>query len=333
MSWREPAPYGGRLSVFTGPTPFTLFSPHGCRVFFRSAFALLKESGVKFAADKCGRLGAALAFYTLLSLAPMLLVVIGIASTVYGQDAAEGKVAAQIKDQMGDEGAKAVESMLAANQVKGGSAVSIAVGLVTLVFGATGVFAQLQDALNAVWKTEAASADDAGYLRMAWEYVRDRLLSLSMIAVLAFLLLVSTVFGAAVNGMSDTINGYLPFGQYWLLGLNVTLSVLVTAAMFAMIFKILPAVHVPWRDVWVGAVVTAVLFNVGKFGLSLYLGGAAVGSSYGAAGSVVVLLIWVYYSTQILLFGAEFTQIYGAKYGVRPRVTGATAPGPPSAAH
>ncbi len=309
-----------------------------------SAYTLIKESGQKFVADKAPRLGAALAFYTTLSLAPMLVVIIGVASLAYtdeddkdepsgkvtarskasgdetggkvtARSKATGKVTAQLKDVMGEDSAKAVEEMLKANKEKGGNTLSTIVGLATLLFAATGLFAQLQDAMNAVWKVEHKQAESGGLLHTAWELVRDRLLSLSMVAGLAFLMLVSTVFGAIVAGAGGYLQGHLPGSQILIQVVNITLATLLTAAMFAMIFKILPLARVAWSDAWVGAALTAVLFGVGKFLISLYLGTAGVKSSYGAAGSLVLLLIWVYYSTQILLFGACFTYLYATKFG------------------
>lgn len=293
-------------------------------MILRTAYTLVKESGQKFIDDKAPRLGAALAFYTVLSLAPMLVVIIGIASAVYKDDEASGKTAreqasgkvtTQLKDVMGKESAQAVEEMLRANKKKGGNTLAAVVGLATLLFAATGLFAQLQDAMNTVWKVEHKQAESGGILRTAWELIRDRLLSLSMVAGMAFLLLVSTVFGAVVSGAGGYLERHLPGGQVVIQLLNITLSTLLTAAMFALIFKVLPLARVAWADVWVGAAVTAVLFNVGKFLISTYLGTAGVASSYGAAGSVVVLLLWVYYSTQILLFGACFTYLYATKVG------------------
>ncbi len=286
---------------------------------FAKAYTLLKESGLKFSREKAPRLGAALAFYTVLSLAPLLLVIIGVASAVFGEQAIQGQVKDHLNDLMGESSAGAVEDMLAANQQKPRTnTVSTVIGLVTLVFGATGVFAQLQDAINTIWQTDKGgdpAGGDEGILATAWGLVRDRLLSLSVIAGMAFLLLVSTVFGALVTGFSRKLNEVVPAGGTWLLLANLLVSVLLTATMFAMIFKLLPRPKVSWSDVWIGAAVTAVLFNLGKFLLSFYFGTAAVGSSYGAAGSVVVLLLWVYYSTQILLFGACFTFVYASKFG------------------
>ena len=312
---------------------------------FAKAYTLVKESGLKFVREKATRLGAAIAFYSALSLAPLLLVVIGVASSVFGEQAIQGQVKGHLVDLMGERSAAAVEDMLAANQHKSGDAglatgavlggasqatpagrpkswkntVFTAVGLVSLVFASTSLFAQLQDAINTIWRTDKeqspAEEEPTTYLQDAWEFVRDRLLSLSVIAGMAFLLLVSTIFGAMVTALSSQLDAVVPAGGTWLRLANVAVSLLLTATMFAMIFKILPKARVSWSDVWIGAAATAVLFNIGKFLLSYYFGTASVGSSYGAAGSVVVLLLWVYYSTQILLFGACFTFVYASKFG------------------
>ena len=286
---------------------------------FAKFYALVKESGLKFVREKATRLGAAMAFYSALSLAPLLLVVIGVASAIFGEQAIRGEVKSHLVDLMGDSSAQAVEDMLAANQQKPKSnTLSTVVGLVSLVFAATSLFAQLQDAINTIWRTDKekpVEEEPTSYLQDAWEFVRDRLLSLSVIAGMAFLLLVSTVFGAVVTSVSGRLDAVVPAGGIWLRVANLALSVVLTAAMFALIFKVLPKARVAWADVWVGAAVTAVLFNLGKFLLSYYFGTTAVGSSYGAAGSLVVLLLWVYYSTQILLFGACFTFVYASKFG------------------
>ena len=284
-------------------------------MILQSAYTLVKETGIKFSKDKAPRLGAALAFYTALSLAPMLLVVIGIAGAVYGQQVAEGQLDQQLKEAMGPDGAKAAKSMLDAKKSSSNGTISAVIGLITLVVAATTLFAQMQDSLNAVWRVESKQTESKGFLSMVWEMVRDRLLSLAAVGGVAFLLLVSTVFGSIVTGLGDRVTSVLPFSDVWLRLVNITLSVVLTAVMFAMIFKLLPEARVAWSDVWIGAAVTAVLFGVGKFAITTYLGKMSVGSSYGAAGSFMVLLIWVYYSTQIMLFGACFTHIYATRFG------------------
>ncbi|MBN9523289.1 YihY/virulence factor BrkB family protein [bacterium] len=294
----------------------------------KDAWPLLKQTGQEFQNDKAMTLGAALAFYTALSIAPLLLLVIVIAGAVYGAEAARGGIAHQLDDLIGSEGARAVEGMLAKTQTPGGGAVSTIVGVVTLLIGATGVFGSLQEALNTVWnvKPDAASAG-------LWGLVRDRLLSFSMVCGMAFLLLVSLVFSAILAGLGGAFERWLPYSSVWLGVANQVVGFLVTTLMFAMIYKVLPHARPAWSDVWVGALMTAALFTVGKCLIGLYLGKAAVGSSFGAAGSFVVLLFWIYYSSLILLFGAEFTQVYAQTFGTglvpaaRPKAGPRTEPG------
>ncbi|HEX4612110.1 MAG TPA: YihY/virulence factor BrkB family protein [Urbifossiella sp.] len=273
-------------------------------------WTLLKRSGQEFQNDNATTLAAALAFYTALSIAPLLLLVIVIAGAVFGEQAARGEIAHQLNDLIGSEGAQAVESMLAKSQSPGGGLVSSLVGIVTLLVGATGVFSSLQTALNAAWNV----TPDAGPSEV-WGLVRDRLLSFTMICAMAFLLLVSLVFSALLHGIGGAFERWLPYSTVWLGAANLIAGFLLTTLMFAMIYKFLSYARPDWSDVGVGAAITAALFTAGKYLIGLYLGRAAVGSSFGAAGSFVVLLFWIYYSSLILLFGAEFTQVYAQSYG------------------
>jgi membrane protein len=292
--------------------------------FLRTVYELLRDTVTEFTRDKCPTLGAALAFYVMLSLAPLLLVVIGIAGLVYGDDApARAQVVSQFRDLVGADGATLVETMLAASRSKSGGVLSTVIGLVVLVIGATGVFAQLQEALNAVWNVPERKTAGLGL----WVMLRDRLLSFSVVLGLAFLLLVSLVLGAVLAGVQNWLKAHLGDGAAWGIGtLNFALSLALSAVLFALIYKLLPDARVGWRSVWVGAVATALLFNLGKYLIGLYLGQAAVGSSFGAAGSLAVLLVWVYYSTQLLLVGAEFTQVYATRFGRGLRYAGQPAP-------
>jgi membrane protein len=281
----------------------------------RAIWDLVREAGQKFIEHRAPRLGAALAFYTTLSLAPLLLVVMALVGAIFGQQAAQGEVAHQMKDLIGDEGARAVEAMLASTQTSGGGTLSMVVGLATLLFAATGVFVELQDALNTIWGVERKSTG-------IWSLVRDRLLSFSLVCGLAFLLLVSLVISAGLSAVGTVVTGWVGTA-FWMQAVNQIVSLALIVVLFAMIFNILPDVKIAWSDVWLGAFITGVLFTLGKYLIGLYLGRAALGSAYGAAGSFVVLLTWVYYSTQILLFGAELTRAYSARHG-----TGAGAPAP-----
>jgi membrane protein len=298
-----------------------------------SVWPLLKETGTQFWAHKGPRLGAAIAFYTALSLSPTLLVVVAIAGAVYGDEAARGELATQIQDTVGEEGAKAIQTMLANTRAQGKSTLMTVIGVVTLLVGATGLFAQLQEALDEIWDVQPAQTG-SGILGI----VKDRLISFSVVCGLAFLLLVSLVLSAALTAANTWMADRLPVGGIGLQIGNQALTFVLTAALFAIIFKVLPHARPAWSDVAVGAFLTAALFTLGKYLIGLYLAQAAPGSAYGAAGSFVVLLLWVYYSTQILLFGAEFTHVYANREGTgrgrdlrqgQPRTPPAVAPAQP----
>jgi len=271
---------------------------------------LLKRTWTEFQADKAMTLGAALAFYTALSVAPLLLLVTVIAGVAFGEQATRGEIAQQLNDLIGAEGAKAVEAMLASTRSPGGNLLSTVVGIVTLLLGATGVFTSLQDALDTVWNVKPDEAHSG-----LWRMIRDRLASFSMICAMAFLLLVSLVFSAVLNAVGGVVDRWVPFGELWMGAANLVLGFLVTTLMFATIYKYLPHARPAWSDVGVGALITACLFTLGKYLIGLYLGKASIGSTYGAAGSFVVLLVWIYYSSLIVLFGAEFTQVYAQTHG------------------
>lgn len=271
-----------------------------------TVWRLVRKTVDEFQADGAMRLAAALAYYTALSLAPLLLVVIAIAGAVFGRDAASGALDEQIAGTIGPQAAETVQSLLAASQPKNGGLVAGIVGLATLVIGATGVFASLQDVLNVIWDVDPNRTSAGGL----WAMVKDRLLSFSMVCGMAFLLLVSLLMAALLHGLTGVLTRWWPGAAVALQWGNFALSLLVTFGMFAMIFKVLPHARPRWSDVWIGAAVTTGLFAVGKFLIGLYLGRAAVGSTFGAAGSFVVLLTWLYYSSLILLLGAEFTQVY-----------------------
>lgn len=295
---------------------------------WRDVWPLVKQTGTEFLDDKCPRLGAALAFYTALAIAPLLLMVIGIAGLAFGSsEAARREVSAQVADLVGQEQAETVEAMLEKSSSKAGGVLATVVGAVVLVFGATSLFVELREALDTVWNVKPGEV--AGGV---WGAVKARLLSLSVIGGMAFLLLASLVLSAGLAAVNGMVGGWMPYAGVWLQVGNQALSLLVTAVMFAMIFKVLPTARPAWSDVWVGAAVTAVLFTLGKYLIGLYLGKASVGSSFGAAGSFVVFLVWVYYSTQILLLGAEFTQVYALRHGSGLRtVEGLTAANPTGA--
>ncbi len=291
----------------------------------RTIYELLRDTVEAFIDDNCPRLGAALAFYITLSLAPMLLVVIGLAATVYGGDdaareAARDGVVAKTAELVGQEGAQAVEATLSNSKSQKSGVLSAVIGVVTVLIGATGVFTELQDSLNSIWKIDPPpkTPTNASFLAKAWAQVRNRLLSFSVLCGLSFLLLVSLAVNAVISGLQRWMSGHLGESALLMRVVDLTLSVGLATLLFAMIFKILPARKIAWGRVALGAFVTAVLFNVGKVLIGLYLGKTAPGSAFGAAGSVIVLLVWIYYSTQILLLGAEFTKVYTKRYDGMP---------------
>jgi membrane protein len=279
------------------------------RIRIGSIFKLIKEAFTEWQQDKASLLAAALAYYTVFSITPLLVIAIAIAGAVFGRDAAEGEIVEQINQLVGQQGAQAIETALRnANQPQLGSVASI-ISIVVLLIGASGVFAQLQEALNTVWNVKTKS--DAGI----WGFIRKRLLSFGVVLAIGFLLLVSLVFSAILSGIGKLNVGILPgITPLWQL-LNFAISFGFISLLFALIYKYLPDVKIRWKDVWVGAIMTALLFTIGKFLIGLYLGRGSLGSAYGAAGSLIVFLAWVFYSAQILLFGAEFTQVYTRKYG------------------
>ena len=277
-------------------------------------FELLKQTWTEWNEDKAPRLGAAFAYYTIFSLAPLLIVAITIAGAVFGDEAARGQIQSEISGMIGESAAKMVEDMIksaGANKNAGIFASVASIG--TLLLGSSALFAQLQESLNTIW--EVAPKPSSGIVQM----LIQRLLSFSMVLGVGFLLLVSLVLSAAITAAGHFMGDYLPIPEGTLQLLNFVVSFFIVTVLFAMIFKILPDVEVKWHDVWIGAAITSLLFALGRYGLSIYLGRAGVSSTYGAAGSLVLILLWVYYAAQILFFGAEFTQVYANRYGSKVR--------------
>ncbi|MGC5839696.1 MAG: YihY/virulence factor BrkB family protein [Mesorhizobium sp.] len=274
-------------------------------------WALLKESATGFVNDNALSRGAALAFYAATSLAPILLIVVAISGIAIGHQAAELALSAQISGLMGSQSAELFRATLesASNQTSGTWAALA--GLVTLIATASGVFGEMQLALNTIWKVPPT---DTSLSRM----VRARAASLGLVGALGFLLLVSLIASAAISALAAMLNAYLPFGETIASVLNTVLSFILTAVLFAAIYKVLPDRSLAWRDVGLGALVTAALFTVGKSAIGWYLGASTIASSYGAAGGLIVTLLWVYYSSQIFLFGAELTRAYSIRRGTRP---------------
>lgn len=270
----------------------------------RAVWELTKGAAIKWNADDCLTLGAALAYYTVFSLAPVLVIVIAVAGAVFGQKAAQGEIVGQIRSLVGDEGATAIQSLIQSASREGIGPRATLIGLLVLLFGSTSAFTQLQTALNRIW--EVPAHEHAGL----WDMVRARFLSFAAVLGTGFLLSVSLVLSAAVAALGRLGGGWVPQIGRMLELADFLGSMLVHTLLFAMIFKLLPDAAIRWRDVWVGAGVTAALFFVGKLVIGLYLGRSEVGAAYGAAGWVILTLAWVYYSAQIVLFGAEFTRAY-----------------------
>lgn len=274
---------------------------------------LVKKTFSEWNEDKSPRLAAALAYYTLFSIAPLLVIAISLAGLVLQRDAVESQVLGQVSGLMGESGREAVEGMIQGASNISSGIVATALGVAALLLGATGFFGQLQDALNTIWEVQPKPGQGL------WATVKQRFFSFSMVLGTAFLLLVSLVVSSVLATLSEYFQGVLP-GADWIWSIvNFVVSFGVTTLIFALIFKVVPDVEIAWGDVWIGALVTALLFSIGRFALAEYLGRGSFSSTYGAAASLVILLLWVYYSAQILFLGAEFTQVYARSFGSRIR--------------
>lgn len=281
----------------------------GIKGSLMSIWSLIKNAFARWQEDKAPRLGAALAYYSILSLPPLLLIIIAIAGMIFGAEAVRGELLTEISGLVGDEGGKVVESMLASASKPSSGVVAAIAGTVTLLFGASGVFGELQDSLNTIWGVEAKS--DQGF----WGTIKDRFFSFTMVLGLAFLFLISLVVSTALTAVQAAAANVIPGPDILLSILNLLLTTAVITTLFAAMFKFLPDADVTWRSVWVGAIVTAILFMIGKYAIGMYLGKSNLASTYGAASSVIILLVWIYYAAQILIFGAEFTQAYATSVG------------------
>jgi membrane protein len=272
---------------------------------------LLKQTIKEFGEDKAPRLAAALAYYTAFSLAPILVIAIAVAGLVFGQEAVRAQVLEQVGMLAGAEGAGMIESMVEARQDTGTNVLAAAIGIGALLFGAGGVFLQLQDAMNTMW--EVTPKPDRGFLAM----IKERIFSFAMVLAVGFLLLVSLVISAALASLEGYVVGLLPEYELIMQIVSYIITFVLITLIFALIFKYVPDAVIEWRDVWLGAAVTGFLFLVGQIAISLYLGNTDFTAQFGAAGAVLVILLWVYYSAMISFFGAEFTQVYANKYGSR----------------
>jgi membrane protein len=281
------------------------------RIILTQVLGLLKETFSEWRRDNAARLGAALAFYSVFSLAPLLIIVISISGLVFGQDAVQGRVVEQIGGLVGSDAARSIEAIIRNARKPASGIIAGTAGILTLLLGAAGVFGQLQDALNVIWNVPPSPGRTVAVL------FRDRFLSFALVLGSGFLLLVSLVVSAGLAALNDSIARLAPVSGQFLEVAHVLVSFAVIALLFAMIFKVLPDARIAWSDVWVGAAITSLLFTIGKLLIGVYLGKSTIMSTYGAAASIVIMLVWVYYSAQVLFLGAEFTQVYANRFGSR----------------
>lgn len=280
------------------------------KTFFKTAFGILKETVSTFMDNKGLKLSASLAYYTLFSMAPLLLLVISLAGAFFGKEAIEGSVFAELNGLVGNEAAIQIQQIIKNMELSGSTTLSLVIGAVSLIIGATTVFGDIQDSVNKIWSVKAKP--EKGWLKL----VKDRLLSGSIIIGLGFLLIVALVVNGAVSAFDYILKGWLPdFSVVLLTALTALVNFLVLALLFGVIYKVLPDAKIKWRDVRAGALFTAALFMLGRYVIGIYIDKADVGSPYGAAGSLIIILIWVYYSAAILYISTSFTKVYAAAKG------------------
>ncbi|AKD54577.1 YihY/virulence factor BrkB family protein [Spirosoma radiotolerans] len=280
--------------------------------FFASAKTILSDSFSGFMDDRGLKLSAALAYYTIFSLAPLLVLIMSLASVFLGEEATQGHIFGQINGLVGNEAAKQIQDMIKNVSLSGKTNSALATGIVTLFIGATSLFGEIQDSVNLIWRVKAKPK--RGWLKL----IKDRLLSSSLIVSLGFLLMVSLIVNGLVLALSDQLTRFLPgLSVYLISGLNFLISTAVITILFGVIFKVLPDAKIAWKDVKWGALFTAGLFMIGRYAIGLYIDTTATSSAYGAAGSLIVLLTWIYYTAAILYFGAEFTLAYANHFGVK----------------
>ena len=275
----------------------------------KNAWSIVRETLAGWSDHRALRLGASLAYYTVFAMAPLFLIVLAIAGFVFGEEAANRQLFGQISGLVGNDGGEAIQAMVAgADRPRAGIWATV-VAIVTLFIGAAGVFVELQDALNIIWQVRQKAGSGIRH------FIKARLLSFAMIVAMGFLLLVSLIISAALSALGGYLSGIVPAEEIFWQVINFVISLIFITGVFAAMFKFLPDVRIPWRDVWFGALVSAVLFDIGKFALGLYLGRSSFASVYGAAGSLVVILLWVYYSSQALFLGAELTRVKTKRSG------------------
>jgi len=279
---------------------------------WRHWFGLAKAAVTGWSGDYASSMGAALAYYTVFSMAPLLIIAIAVAALVFGEQAAQDAILGQLRALLGEDGAKGVQMLLSNAKRPEEGTISTILGVVMLLIGATNVFAELESALNRIFKAKAPTGSGI------WHFIHTRLLSIGMVMAIGFLLLVSLIVSAMLAAWGKYWGGLFGEMEALMHAINFIVSLAVITVLFALMYKILPAVKIQWRDVWMGSFITALLFSLGKFLIGLYIGKTGVASSYGAAGTLVVLLVWVYYSAQIFLLGAEFTKAYASSRGTLP---------------
>lgn len=275
----------------------------------REGLSLLSLTFSRWSQHEAPRLGAAIAYYTLLSVAPLLIIAIAICGVVFGQTNAEQQILDQARTLLGGNGADTLQMLIKNTRHQSSGILATTIAIIALLFGASGVFMELRDSLNTIWDTVPQTSSTW------WSMIWQRVISFGMVLGIGVLLLILLVCSAVLRVIEKFFSGVIPVNPALLEAANVVVSVGAIAVLFALVFKYVPNARIIWKDVAIGAVVTAILFTIGKFFLAWYLGSAGVGSAYGAAGSLVALVVWVYYSAQIFLFGAEFTKVYASKYG------------------
>ncbi|MFD2934323.1 YihY/virulence factor BrkB family protein [Spirosoma flavum] len=280
--------------------------------FFINAWVVIKDAFAGFLDDRCLKLSAALAYYTVFSLAPLLVLIISVVSIFLGEDAIRGQLFSQINGLVGNEAAKQIQDMIKSVGLSGKTNTALVIGIGTLLIGATSIFVEIQDSINMIWRVKAKPK--RGWLKL----LQDRLLSSSLVVSLGFLLMVSLVINGMVLAMSDILSRFLPgIGVYLISAFTFLLSMTVVTALFGIIFKVLPDAKISWKDVRWGALFTALLFMLGRYVIGLYIETTSTSSAYGAAGSLIVILTWIYYTAAILYFGAEFTLAYANHFGIK----------------
>jgi membrane protein len=308
----KPAFAFGRLeNVFYWPETLQATGKFGMN--YTTIWSMLTQTFAQWNEHEAPRWGAALAFYTILSMAPLVILAIAIISLIFGNSAAQTQLLDQVRSLIGEQGAQAVKAMIESGQKPASGVVASVVGGITLLFGASGVFGELRSALNRMWDVVEPEGD-GGF----WGTIKQRFFSFALVLAVGFLLLVSLLLSAALAALNKFFSALLPLPGFLLDTINFAVSLTGVAVLFALMFRYLPSTKIAWRSIAIGATVTALLFNIGKFLIGLYLGKAAVGSAYGAAGSLVVVIVWVYYSAMIFFFGAEFTHVLDSAAAKQP---------------